>query len=160
MSQKLKNYLLTVVGSLTLLAPLLVSGTVSAAAGSLSNVGNGITSQACTGINSASNANTTPISLNPSAGSGSCVGDQSAGGTLGNIINTVINVFSIVVGAVSVIMIIVGGFRYITSGGNDTSIAGAKNTIVYALIGLVIVVLAQVIVHYLINRLGTVGTSS
>jgi len=151
MSQKLKSYLLTIIGSLTLLVPVLTFSVARAA--SLPGVSNPITSKLCTGAGNAGSKTT--YNLNgTTGGSTACVNDSSAGTTLGNIINTVINVFSIIVGAVSVIMIIVGGFRYITSGGNDQSIAGAKNTIIYALIGLVIVVLAQVIVHYVINRLG------
>jgi len=54
---------------------------------------------------------------------------------------------------VAVIMIIIGGFRYITSGGNDTSITSAKNTILYAVIGLVIVALAQVLVHFVLRNI-------
>jgi hypothetical protein len=62
----------------------------------------------------------------------------------------VINIFSIVVGAVSVIMIIIGGFRYIISGGDSNGVSGAKNTIMYAIIGLVVVLFAQVIVRFVI----------
>jgi lysylphosphatidylglycerol synthetase-like protein (DUF2156 family) len=68
--------------------------------------------------------------------------------TLGNIIN----IFSVVVGVVAVIMIVVGGFRYITSGGKQESVSGAKNTILYAIIGLVIVALAQIIVRFVLNK--------
>jgi hypothetical protein len=49
-------------------------------------------------------------------------------------------------------MIIVGGLRYITSGGNDTSITSAKNTILYAIIGLIIVALAQVLVRFTLSK--------
>lgn len=62
----------------------------------------------------------------------------------------IINIFSIVVGAVSVIMIIIGGFRYIISGGDSNGVSGAKNTIMYAIIGLVVVLFAQVIVRFVI----------
>jgi hypothetical protein len=151
MSQKLKNYLITIAGSLTLLVPVLVPSLVRAQ-GTNQGVENNITGQACTAVQNA-NSNTT-ISLNPtSTDNGAACNDQTAGNTLGSILNTVINIFSIVVGAVSVIMIIVGGFKYITSGGSDQNVESAKNTIIYALVGLVIVVLAQVIVHYVINRI-------
>lgn len=66
---------------------------------------------------------------------------------------TVINVFSVIVGAVSVIMIIYGGFRYITSGGESGNISTAKNTILYAIIGLVIVAFAQIIVKFVLNKI-------
>ena len=72
--------------------------------------------------------------------------------TVNSIITTVINIFSLLVGVVSVIMIIVGGFQYITSGGNSTKITTAKNTILFAIVGLVIVALAQVIVRFVLSR--------
>lgn len=77
---------------------------------------------------------------------------QTATDNVNNIIKTVINIFSLVVGVVSVIMIIIGGFRYITSGGESGSVSGAKNTIMYAIIGLVIVALAQVIVQFVLGK--------
>jgi len=48
-------------------------------------------------------------------------------------------------------MIIFGGFKYITSGGDAGGVTGAKNTILYAIVGLVIVALAQVIVRFVIG---------
>jgi TRAP-type C4-dicarboxylate transport system permease small subunit len=65
----------------------------------------------------------------------------------------VINIISWIVGIVSVVMIIWGGFQYITSGGNDTKVTSAKNTILYAIIGLVIVALAQIIVKFVIGKI-------
>ena len=56
------------------------------------------------------------------------------------------------VGIVAVVMIIIGGLRYITSGGNDTNVASAKNTLLYAIIGLIIVSLAQLIVRFVLNK--------
>lgn len=72
--------------------------------------------------------------------------------TVNNIIATVINIFSLVVGVVSVIMIIIGGLKYITSGGDSGNVSGAKNTILYAIVGLVIVALAQIIVRFVLTR--------
>jgi hypothetical protein len=69
-----------------------------------------------------------------------------------NIITQVINIFSIIVGVIAVIMIIYGGFRYITSGGDSGKVGDAKNTILYAIIGLVLVALAQFIVKFVLNR--------
>lgn len=73
-------------------------------------------------------------------------------GTVTSVIRKIINLFSLIVGAVSVIMIIYGGFKYITSGGNDGNVSGAKNTILYAVIGLIIVALAQVIVRFILTK--------
>lgn len=69
-----------------------------------------------------------------------------------NLIKKVINIFSVVIGAVSVIMIIFGGFRYIISGGDSSATKAAKDTIMYALIGLVIVLFAQVIVIFVLSN--------
>lgn len=76
-------------------------------------------------------------------------------GSVDKIIETVINILSVVVGVVAVIMIIVGGLKYITSGGESASVSGAKNTILYALVGLVVVVLAQIVVRFVIQRVTT-----
>lgn len=74
-------------------------------------------------------------------------------------LNTIINIISIIVGVVAVIMIIFGGFKYITSGGTSEKVTGAKNTILYGLIGLIIVALAQVIIKFVLGQTKGVGTS-
>lgn len=74
--------------------------------------------------------------------------------SVNDIMTSVINIFSLVVGVVSVIMIIVGGLKYITSGGDSGNVSGAKNTILYAIIGLVIVALAQIIVRFVLAKVG------
>ena len=52
-------------------------------------------------------------------------------------------------------MIIIGGLRYITSNGDSGNVTNAKNTILYAIVGLVIVALAQLIVRFVVQRLVT-----
>ena len=79
---------------------------------------------------------------------GKCV-TQSA--NLNTIIARVINTLSVFVGVIAVIMIMVGGFKYATAAGDSNKVTSAKNTIVYAIIGLVIVALAQVIVKFVIQ---------
>ena len=76
----------------------------------------------------------------------------SATDKINNIIHTIINLLSAVVGIVAVVMIIIGGLRYITSGGNDTGVASAKNTILYAIIGLIIVAFAQILVRFTLSK--------
>ncbi len=90
---------------------------------------------------------------------GTCLQTDAAGCDVGDpeekvndIIATTINIFSLVVGVISVIMIIIGGLKYITSGGDSGNVSGAKNTILYAVIGLVVVALAQVIVRFVLQR--------
>ncbi|MFO0781971.1 MAG: pilin [Candidatus Saccharimonadales bacterium] len=71
---------------------------------------------------------------------------------IGKIAKNIVNIFSYVVGAISVIMIIYGGFRYITSGGSSEGVGAAKSTLIYAIIGLVIVALAQLIVQFVLSQ--------
>lgn len=78
--------------------------------------------------------------------------DEEAEKRINRIIRSVINLFSLAVGVVSVIMIIIGGLKYITSGGDSGNVSGAKNTIMYALIGIVIVALSQFIVRFVLTR--------
>ncbi len=77
---------------------------------------------------------------------------DEAGTQVNNIVRLVINTFSWVVGIISVIMIIIGGLKYITSGGEGSNISAAKNTILYAIIGLVIVALAQIVVQFVLKN--------
>jgi hypothetical protein len=75
-------------------------------------------------------------------------------------VHAVITILSSVVGILSVIMIIVGGFRYVTSGGDSAKVGSAKSTILYAVVGLVIVAMAQVIVRFTINKTNAPPASS
>ncbi|MFO0971743.1 MAG: hypothetical protein U0520_05365 [Candidatus Saccharimonadales bacterium] len=81
---------------------------------------------------------------------------ESGDGSFGFLVRRIINIFSMVVGAVSVIMIIIGGFRYIISGGDSSGVSGAKNTILYAIVGLVIVLFAQVIIRFILTNAASV----
>lgn len=82
--------------------------------------------------------------------SSNCTNDTGNQQSLNNLLTKIVNIFSIVVGVIAVIMIIVGGLRYITSGGDASKVGTAKNSIIYAIVGLVIVALAQFIVHYVL----------
>jgi len=85
--------------------------------------------------------------------------DTSKGATtINDTIVKVINFFSAIVGVVSVIMIIYGGFKYISSGGDSGNVQSAKNTIIYAVIGLVVVAMAQFIVQFVLNKVIPAGT--
>ncbi len=83
---------------------------------------------------------------------GACASTNSATDSINSLVHTIINILSVIVGVVAVVMIIVGGLRYVTSGGNDTSVTGAKNTILYAVIGLVIVALSQILVRFILDK--------
>ena len=81
---------------------------------------------------------------------GSCAADP-AENSINDLIASIINIFSWIVGVVAVIFVIFGGFKYITSAGDSNKVSSAKSTIIYALVGLVIVALAQVIVVFVLN---------
>ncbi len=67
------------------------------------------------------------------------------------IITSLTNVLLFVAGALSVIMIIVGGLRYAISGGDSGAVTTAKNTILYAIVGLVIALLAFALINFVLN---------
>ncbi len=67
-------------------------------------------------------------------------------------IHAAVVILSIVVGVAAVIMVILAGFKYITSGGESGRVANAKNTLIYALVGLAVAALAQFLVHFVLNQ--------
>lgn len=81
------------------------------------------------------------------------IGDN---GVFSRITNTVL----LIVGLISVIMLVYGGLRYILSGGDSKKVTDAKNTILYAIIGLIISMLAYAIVHFVLNSVISVGTTN
>ena len=97
------------------------------------------------------------IDSNVSATECATASGQTSDG-LNALITKIINIFSVIVGVVAVIMIIWGGFRYITSGGDSNNVGAAKNTILYAIVGLIIVALAQVIVRFVLGSASGVAT--
>jgi len=84
-------------------------------------------------------------------GDTTCESGNANEDSLNALIAKIINIISVIVGIVAVIMIIYGGFKYITSGGDSGNVTGAKNTILYAIVGLIIVALAQFIVKFVLN---------
>lgn len=142
MIQTLKNNLTKLVVAFALLVPLLVPATAFAAIDDDPNIRDSLCAGADLDVNGGDCATTTD-------GSTSEVND---------LIALVINIFSIVVGVVAVIMIIIGGLKYITSSGDSNNVTSAKNTILYAIIGLVVVALAQFIVKFVLAK--ATGTGS
>lgn len=78
--------------------------------------------------------------------------DNSVFGSNG-ILTKAISLVTMLVGVASVIMIIIGGFKYITSSGDSANITSAKNTILYAVIGLVVALVAQSLIVFVIKGL-------
>jgi heme/copper-type cytochrome/quinol oxidase subunit 2 len=68
------------------------------------------------------------------------------------LLNNALNTVYLVGGILAVIVIIVAGYFYVTSSGNATTVEKAKNAILYAVIGLVIILLAFAITWFVIGR--------
>lgn len=76
----------------------------------------------------------------------------------GGIITKVINILLFVAGALAVIMLIIGGLRYTISGGNAASVSAAKNTVLYAIVGLLVAFFAYAIVNWVIGAVAPGAT--
>ncbi|CAN5399857.1 hypothetical protein BH10PAT3_BH10PAT3_5470 [soil metagenome] len=144
MLKKIKQTILTLIAATALLVPSLAVPVLVHAQGSGANIKDSL----CSGVDLDAAA-----TIDATGGTANCTTNVDGAGTAANgLIKNVINIFSLIVGVVAVIMIIVGGFRYITSGGNDGNVSGAKNTILYAVVGLIIVALAQIIVRFVLGK--------
>ncbi len=80
-------------------------------------------------------------------------GDQpvdlfGSGGTF----STITSVMLFIVGAIAVIMIVIGGMRYVLSGGDSSKVTAAKNTILYAIIGIIVAILSYAVVRFVIGN--------
>ena len=73
-------------------------------------------------------------------------------------VKKITNTILYIVGIVAVIMLIVGGIKYVISGGDSKKVTDAKNTVLYAIIGLVVAFLAFAIVNFVISALPTDNT--
>lgn len=136
MIQKLKMVIATLATVSLSFAPTLAFAPIAAAADSTSDsISNGL----CGGVEVDINGGTCD-NLNSNT-------DQIQSGAA-----TVITWLSVAVGLASVVMIIFGGLRYTTSGGDSGKVGAAKTTIIYALIGLVVVALAQLVVHFVLGQ--------
>ena len=78
--------------------------------------------------------------------------NAAAGADVKTIIKNVVNALLFLIGALSVVMLIWGGIRYTTSAGNQNSVTAAKNTILYAIIGLVVIIFAFAITTFINQR--------
>lgn len=136
MIKKIKNLILVAMTGSALFAPMVVPAFATAPV-----FADNITSGVCNGVSEAANGS-----------NGSC-GTAGSGSTvdLSTVAKKIINILSIIVGIIAVVMIIYGGFKYITSGGDTGNVSAAKNTLIFAIVGLIIVALAQFIVHFVLN---------
>jgi hypothetical protein len=84
-------------------------------------------------------------------GSPLCDAADDDGDSVPNLVKNVINLMLVALGFVAVIMIIIGGIRYTTSNGDSNQTKAAKDTIMYAVIGLVVAIMAFAIVNFVLD---------
>jgi hypothetical protein cdiviTM7_00647 len=78
----------------------------------------------------------------------------------GGIFQQITNIMLFIIGVLSVIMLIIGGLRYVISGGNKDAVTSAKNTILYAIVGLIVALLAYAAINFVINVFTSGGYGS
>ena len=71
---------------------------------------------------------------------------------IGSMTQIIINLLLFIIGIVAVIMIIIGGIKYITSNGNSQQVTSAKDTVLYSVIGLVVALMAYAIVNFVLAQ--------
>lgn len=67
------------------------------------------------------------------------------------IFRTITNVLLFIIGAIAVIMLVIGGIRYTTSNGDSAQVTAAKNTILYAIVGIIVAILAYAVVNFVVD---------
>ena len=122
------------------LSPLLLIGLISVPLFTTTSSAQDIQENLCRGAN-----------IESENGTDCEAGVEIANEQISDLIATAIDLFSLVIGIIAVVMIMVGGVKYITSQGESGNVTAAKNTILYAIIGLVIVALAQLIVRFVLG---------
>ena len=105
----------------------------------------------------------TPVLLSPVGTAAACPNSNTAkgqvlsgveetggdcdGGGVNSLVQNIVNILSMIVGIAAVIMIIIAGLKYVTSNGDSGSVSSAKSTLMYAIIGIIVAALAQVLVR-------------
>lgn len=79
------------------------------------------------------------------------VAPENTNTNLMGIVGTVINTMLFIVGILAVIMIIYAGIRYTTAHGDKSQVESAKNTLTYAIVGLVVAIIAFALVNWVVK---------
>ena len=95
-------------------------------------------------------------------GAASARGAQQPNDLFGDtgVFSKISSVLLFIVGAIAVIMIVIGGLRYVISGGDASQVQAAKNTILYALVGVIIAILAYAAVNFVVNSFVPTASNS
>lgn len=135
-----------IVGVLSILA----TGKAVHASGSSSGSSNSSNSNSGSGSGSKNSAST-PGGIQ--SGIDAARDAHGGSGDLVGFFKKIVNTFLFLIGAISVVMIIYAGFQYVNSGGDSGKVSAAKNTILYAVIGIVVATLAYAIVNFVVNNI-------
>ncbi len=130
MPKKMRQIINAVVLSIALLAPVALATPVHA------QLFPGAKEEACKGANLGGNCDTAAAEVQ-----------------VNTVLQNAIGILSMVIGVISVIMLIIGGFKYITSSGDPNNLNGAKNTILYAIVGITVAALAQVFSRFVLSKI-------
>ena len=85
-------------------------------------------------------------------------GDECDDSGVTSFVGAVVRILSYVAGIAAIIMILFSGFRYITSAGDSNKVGQAKSALIYALVGVAVAALAQVLVAFVFNEAETAST--
>lgn len=105
---------------------------------------------ACAGLNTLDSTNSSTSSNNTCSSSGES--------SIRHLVSTVVSILSLIVGIASIIVIIISGLNFVTAGGDSNKVASAKSTLIYALVGVVVAVSAQFLVHFALNTTSNATT--
>ncbi len=82
----------------------------------------------------------------------SCESVDESGVSIQNVVEGALNLLTFVAGMATVVMVIIAGVKYVTSQGDSAAIGNAKATLLYALVGIVIVLLSQTIIFFFVGN--------
>lgn len=100
-------------------------------------------------------AGTDPNTVNQIQQSEACKSQRGGSDPLtgpGGLLSDITTIVAVVAGIIAVVMIMYGGYQYITSGGESSKVQDAKKTITWSVIGLIVTVFARTIIVFVINR--------
>ncbi len=107
-----------------------------------------------------------PVAAQPSIvasfKSSACGGISEVGGTgcggaqssISHLMTVAINLLSLVAGFIAVVMVIISGIRFMTAQGDASGLASARQSLIYALVGVVVAGISQLLVHFVIKKVG------
>ena len=99
------------------------------------------------------NADTTGFRINAFTNEFRGIQDPAKAGLINTTIR-IINALLVLAAIAAIVFVIIGGVRYITAQGDEDAVAQAKNTVIYAIIGIIVIILAAVIVNFFVSQVG------